>query len=393
MKISRTLNRRGFLKYAGGGAASLLGLSYLGLLAARRTDEQFLEQAATFSRSYRPPEPLPGIGDYKGVIHVHTNLSPDCPGTLDEVIEAALANHLHFVFTTDHNHPDVFARGVDGTVKELVVVRGVEIETDGQDLLAIGVHEYVDAAKTDIAGVVRAIKAQGGLAFACRSHEFRAWDVEGLDGLEVYDVSDTVRARPWKLPLMLADRITPGKPIPEQVFIRGPMARPDAALEQWDRLAGRRRLVGIAGNDAHNNIRLFGRLVDPYPLDFAFVQTHLLARAPDRNALLDALRAGHSYWSFALLADATGFQFSAVAGNDRRVMGDTIALATRPVLSVRSPQRGVVRLIHNGDLIREETTDRIEQVVQEVGAYRVEVSLSVDGTLYPWVFTNPIYVI
>jgi hypothetical protein len=393
MEKTRMLNRREFLKYAGGGSAALLGLSYLGLLSARRTDEQFLEQVATFSRSHRPPTPLSGITDYKGVVHVHTNLSPDCAGTPEEVIEAAQSNDLHFVVTTDHNHRDLFSRGLDGTVKDIVVVRGAEIETDGQDLLAIGIQEYIDGEKNGVAAVVRAIKAQGGLAFACRSHEFRAWDVNGLDGLEVYDVSDTVRARPWKLPLMLADRITPGKPIPEQVFIRGPMARPDAAIEQWDRLAGARRLVGLAGNDAHNNIRLFGRLVDPYPLDFAFVQTHLLASAPDRDSLLAALRAGHSYWSFALLADATGFQFSAAAGTDRRLMGDEVALAQQPVLSVRSPQRGVIRLYHNGELIREETTDRMEQVVQAAGTYRVEAFLNVDGTQHPWIFTNPIYAV
>src|SRR5438309_1283329 len=48
-------------------------------------------------------------------------------------------------------------------------------------------------------------------------------------------------------------------------------------LVEWDRFTKTRRFIGLAGNDAHQNLSVFGRQADPYALIFRAVNTHILA--------------------------------------------------------------------------------------------------------------------
>ena len=114
--------------------------------------------------------------------------------------------------------------------------------------------------------------------------------------------------------------------------------------------------------------------------------------------LLAALRRGRSYISFDLFGDATGFRFTAESGGERRVMGDEIALpADGGVrLAVRSPVRGRIRILLDGETAREERdANASELVADRRGVYRVEVYLDQLGAPLmenPWIVSNPIYV-
>jgi hypothetical protein len=132
--------------------------------------------------------------------------------------------------------------------------------------------------------------------------------------------------------------------------------------------------------------------LDPYVLDFRYVQTHLLADADEERALLDALRAGHSYLSFSLLADATGFRFLAERDGVVGLMGDRVPHAPGLRLTLESPLAGAIRLYRDGELAGEARSARLEHLVAGSGIYRGEVSLEIGGTEYPWIISNPIYV-
>jgi len=108
---------------------------------------------------------------------------------------------------------------------------------------------------------------------------------------------------------------------------------------------------------------------------------------------LEGLIAGHTYASFGLLADATGFRFTANDPITHAIMGDSISYSPRLVLTAQTPNTGIIRLYHNGKVAALETTRRMEYPVKETGVYRIEVSLKINGTSYPWILSNPIYVI
>src|SRR5207245_8842473 len=48
-------------------------------------------------------------------------------------------------------------------------------------------------------------------------------------------------------------------------------------LVEWDRFTKTRRFIGLAGNDGHQNLSVFGRQGGPYASIFRPVNTHILA--------------------------------------------------------------------------------------------------------------------
>ena len=387
--------RRRFLLGAGVALGSLAGASYLGLILARRSNDDLLSHVDLLHDERNRPVPaLSGLKDYTGVIHVHSRVSRDCRGTPDEIISAAKEAGFHFLFMTDHNGKKIFTEGMQGTYDGILVIRGAEMINHGQGLLAINIKEFIDGHRMTIQQAVNEIKAQGGLAFIAHPWRFKEWDVEGIDGMEIYDLADSTYAHLWKTPLMLADEHSSDKDLPEEAFLRGPLSRPDYYLSKWDKLTQTKKFVGIAGNDAHQNTVIFGKLLDPYSVDFKFLQTHILAPRLEATALLQALQAGHTYCSFGMLADASGFIFTASnSSGSLGIMGDNVPYASRPVLAAEAPRDGIMRLYRNGQLIRTEKDSRLDHAVMEKGVYRVEVALEVEEDQYPWIFSNPIYVV
>lgn len=388
------MGRRKFLRRCALGAATVTGFPLIGLTFARHTNQRLLEHVASLAEDRQVPAPLPGLHDFKGVIHVHSRLSKDSDGAPDtEIIRAAQAAGLRFVLTTDHNDRRIFTEGMQGKYGDILVIRGAEMIKDGQSLLAINIKEYIDGHRMTIQQAVDEIKAQGGLAFVAHPWRFKEWDVAGLDGMEIYDLADSTYSNLWKAPVMLADFLNFDDDLPEEIFLRGPCSRPDYDLSRWDALTRQRRLVGIAGNDAHQNTKIVGRMIDPYALDFKFVQVHILATAFEETYLLQALQAGHSYSSFGVLSEATGFQFLARNTKILGIMGDEVAFSSRPILTVRAPHAGLIRLYRAGQVVAEANASGLDHAVQKKGVYRIEVSLPIDGQEYPWIFSNPIYVV
>jgi len=80
---------------------------------------------------------------WRGAVHVHTSLSGDARGTIQQVADAAAAAGLDFVLVSEHTR----ASGASGQVKEgwyggVLVVVGEEIPTMAGHLLAIGIAPH-----------------------------------------------------------------------------------------------------------------------------------------------------------------------------------------------------------------------------------------------------------
>ncbi|HEX8160387.1 MAG TPA: CehA/McbA family metallohydrolase [Pyrinomonadaceae bacterium] len=390
----------------------------------RRRQLSRLDAAIRSLNSQRAATDDAGFADYPGAIHVHSFLGGHSTGTFAEVVAGARAAGLAFVVMTEHPSPytDTRAATLSGPHEGVLFIPGNETSERERDrLLTFGVPAAAAqppegsspaAIPNDdgVAATQRSIdraKASGQLVFVAHPETFGGWQTaRGFDGMEVYNLhADAARAN--RLALFF-DGLWSYRSFPQLLWARFHES-PTENLRRWDGLtAGGRRVVAVAGNDAHANVgvslqdftgrSIFRIKLDPYERSFRVVRTHVLAPAGqtfDAETLLAALSAGHAYVSFDLLCDATGFRFGAANGAEQKTMGDEIALASGVRLRVVVPVEGRVVLVRDGRRVDEKVGRGAEWTVGERGVYRVECylpQLPVRMGETPWIISNPIYV-
>lgn len=346
-----------------------------------------------------PSSPPPsGLKRYRGVIHVHSELSHDSRGTPEEIVHAAKAAGLDFVMTTDHNSPAVFQRGRDGLDDGVWLIRGAEFQVERDSVLALGIQSYINPQDMTFGEVTSAVAAQGGVAIGAHPSRFHHWDDSGLSGVEIWDLADAAKVDRWQYPDLVADvlRSDGGRDddnLDETELLLSLLQHPARVLAAFDWETQRRHLVAIGAPDAHQKIEVFGQLQVTYPLTFGMVTTYLLAEDATRETLLDALRRGRTYVAFDRLARAATFDFRVV--DNARIqgtMGDE--LIARPGLSLQivSPHPGRITLLRDGAMIGTAEAASLSLPVDRPGTYRAEVALSIQGQWRPWIYSNPIYV-
>lgn len=358
--------------------------------------------------------------DYKGVIHVHSFLGGHSPGTLAEIIGAAQSNRLDFVVMTEHPsaHFDTRAATLRGTHGGVLFVDGNETSESAQDrFLTFGgsvtqppFNTPAAASASSSQAIIDSAKAAGQLVFVAHPETYTGWQTTAnFDGMEIYNLH--ADAKNINRLSLIFDGLWSYRSYASLLWTRF-YDSPDENLKRWDELTAQsgRRVVAIAGNDAHANIglslqELTGRPIlqlklDTYERSFQVVRTHVLLPREQpltRERLLSALAQGHAYVSFDLLSDATGFRFTATSGAEEKLMGDEITLtAGETSLHVQTPLPSRIRLIRDGQLFSEEkqTVSR-EWKIDQPGVYRVEVylpQLPAPLNEKPWIISNPIYV-
>lgn len=413
----------------------LLGLTILSQLPFIYRRHQLADLRATIARlnAQRTPERSAsldaGYRDYKGVIHVHSMLGGHSTGSFQEIIRAARTNKLDFVVMTEHPAAefDTAATTLKGMQSSILFINGSELSAANGDRLLLmpgdGASEGTSGGGAANTGpvpttareIIERARGRNELAFVAYPQEFRSWDAGDFNGIEVYNLyTDARRANAL---LFFFDGLWSYRSFPDLLFARF-YRRPDEGLKKWDELlatgdaGGGHRLVAIAGNDAHSNIgfgltdatgkQLLGVKLDPYERSFSVVRNHVLLEKDQpltAGSLLAALAAGHSYLSFDLFCDATGFSFTARNANEQKIMGDEIGLSDELRLSVSTPVSSRLRLIRDGATLREEATGGsagpLEFPVTQRGVYRIEAYLDqLPAPLRdkPWIISNPIYV-
>jgi hypothetical protein len=358
----------------------------------------------------------PAYADHKGVIHVHSFLGGHSAGTFADITKAAQSNNLAFVVMTEHPSGDydtraMTLRGVRGGV--LFVAGNETSEADADRFLTFGgtaAHADAVAPATTQESIDRA-RAAGQLVFVAHPETFRSWgEARGFDGMEIYNLH--ADAKHINRPLLFFDGLWSYRSYPHLLWTRFYQS-PDANLRRFDELtapeAGR-KIVAVAGNDAHANIGLalgdlaghtiFALKLDPYERTFQIVRTHVLVergQALNEETLLSALAAGHAYVAFDILCDASGFRFTATNGAGRKLMGDEIARTQEGVrFDVATPVNSRIQIIRNGQVVSEaREASSHGWTTNEAGVYRVvcylpQLPAPLDAK--PWIISNPIYV-
>ena len=213
-----------------------------------------------------PPATGPAVGpraptDVLLAMHVHTTRS-DGTGTREEVARAAARAGLDAVIVTDHGtamrpaDPPVYLDGV-------LVIDAVEIATWGGHYVAIGAAPAPYPLGGEPRAVVEDVARLGGLGVAAHPGSskdelrWRDWDAP-FPGLEWLNADSEWRDRParlWRTALAY-----PWRPVAALTAL---IDWPTFELDQWDRLASRRPVVGIAAHDAHARLGLRG-VGEPY---------------------------------------------------------------------------------------------------------------------------------
>jgi hypothetical protein len=372
---------------------------------------QRLHSAIVILNSQRGTDQIDdGFTDYRGIIHVHTSLGGHSSGNLADVVRAARATGLAFVVMTEHpsEFMDTSEMTLNGVHGGVVFINGNEVVTANHDrfLVIPGAGLGVSGEALSDEELINHKSAAGGLALVAYPEDFQGWNVEGYDGMEVYNLY--TNARKIRPITMFFDGLWFYWSYPELLFSRF-YQRPSENLEKWDKVTSgsNRRVVATAGSDAHANIgfglgdstgkKWLGLQLDPYERVFKIVQTHVLIpkETPiSAGSLLNAIAGGHCFISFDLFQDGTGFSFSADNGTEKKMMGDEISLSDGVRLTVSTPVKTRIRIIRNGELNEEQSdVTRHEFVVQQKGVYRIEAyldQLPMDEKL--WIISNPIYV-
>ena len=348
------------------------------------------------------------IYEYVGNPHAHTRYS-DGAALHAEVGQAAAEAGLDFVIVTDHN---VWVNGCERTYGKTLLLVSEEIhdvrrQPQANHLLAYHAEAELAPLASDPQGLIDEVNRRGGLCYLAHPFEYRSpispdmaaipwvdWDVSGYAGLEIWNYMSELKALLRNKLAAVYYAYVPSR------GIRGPFR---ATLRQWDGLLSQgQRVAAIGGADAHGTTYSMGpiqRVVLPYKYLFRCVNTHILTERPlnrqvehDKPLIYDALRAGHTWVGYDLLAPTAGFRFHARSLAHRAMMGDELTRTGATVFEVQTPYSGDIRLVVNGRVVARAMGKGLKFTTAQPGAYRVEVYRSYRLGLRGWIFSSPIYV-
>lgn len=348
----------------------------------------------------------------RGAFHIHSNRS-DGSGSVDDIAAAAASAGLQFIILTDHGDgtrapdPPAYRHGV-------LVLDGVELNTSGGHYAVIGLPATPYPFAGTPSDVIEDVQRLGGFGVAAHpgspraSLSWQGWDAP-IDGLEWINSDSEWRDEP-RIPIARALAT---------YFLRAPesmarlLDRPSSVLDRWDAIAATRRVVGVAGADAHARLG-FRQRSDPdgetfhvripsYAASFRTFSNHVVLDAAlsgdasaDATRLLDAMRSGHVYSVIDALATPGGLTFSATSGSKSARMGDVLDITGDVLLHARAnaPPGTTLVLLRNGQRIHEVTDGPLEMNGgKERAVYRIEAYTAgaPGGPTVPWIVSNPIY--
>lgn len=346
---------------------------------------------------------LPAAHEVSGVIHCHSTFSD---GAEDIPAIAAAANRagLDFLLMTDHDTLEPLHRYGERWWDRTLVLMGAEITPRWNHYLVYNITD-LPSFHLQPQEYINQVASQGGIGFLAHPWEqgsrllrmneygWKDWEVTGFTGMEIWNYFST-----W-----VGGCTSLGRTLRGLLDWRRVDGDPDPrTLAKWDELGQHRRVVGIGGVDAHGVKRKVAGVtltLHPYTRSFRTVRTHLLLSEPftgdvarDRELVMAALVRGRAWLANWQVGDPSGFRFVGRSAAGWHEPGDEVPADQGPVhFSVAMPRRkplALVRLLRNGEPLRETEDTDLQAVSAGPGVYRVEAHLNGRA----WIFSNPIYI-
>ncbi len=392
------------------------------------------ESRASLWKKYKEPPQVIPLDLFRGVVHSHTFWSHDSRGLLPEILDGAKKAELQFIFNSDHKRHqlDSFPRGYQGIYDGIIIESGTEHSSG----LMISPFDttIVDWNRPE-PEVIHEIVENDGLAIYVHSEDEHDWENPDYQAMEIYNIHTDMKDEDGLLPILL-NSIFNGKKYTHWGF-RELYDEQNEILANWDQLNQKRRIVGVAGVDAHNNQSFRARFLEEGKIEWVGPNADtlvirepnwfdkLLMREPDKYGwafkwemdpyfnsynhannyvycdtftnvnIRDHIKLGHVYVSFESLAKGEGFQYFAVnqADSITAILGDSVKLEAVNKLKVISPLPVKFQLFQDGEIIDESEEDYVyDQVIQSQGNYRMVARIKLQDDWIPWIYTNPIYI-
>jgi len=373
----------------------------------------------------------PTDGTTPGIIHVHTNRS-DGLSPPDEIAAAAARAGLKFVVFTDHGDatrrpdPPAYRSGV-------LCLDGVEISTTGGHYIALDMPASPYPLRGEPRDVVEDVRRLGGFGIAAHPDSpkpqlrWQDWTAP-FDGIELLNPDTSWRL--WTQQATASIRSpksgAPGSawyarrrlavalldyPFRPAETIAGLIQASDALLHHWATLAARRRVVTLAGIDAHARLDLRddpgdSRSVLPLPgyePSFGVMSIHVRpdralsgGASADAAMVMRAIRGGHSYTAIDGIASPASFEFTATNEHGTVNEGDELGAGGPVSLRVRSnaPPNFTTKIWSGANVL---SGDHREQdftvsAPAEPAVYWVEILPTDRPNPLTWIRSNAIYV-
>jgi hypothetical protein len=385
--------------------------------------------------------------EYRANLHVHSSLSHDSRGTIEEIVAAAKKVNTSVLMFTEHPSDkfDYFKDGHRGMKDGVLMIPGAEnggflvfpnpkvggmlLPPQAQGPPSVGLQEFADL-----------VHGREGLIFLSHLEERMDWEIRHLTGTEIYNIHADFKdeknlQKAMRNPLWMLQAAELFRRYPQESF-SALQDYPADYLKKWDEICRKAPHTGIAANDAHQNVGLIVRLIegakarfedalgkslfeldtekipllqpflkdkkagdvvfqiqlDPYENSLRHVGTHLLMPDLTEKSVWEALETGRAFVAFDWLADSTGFDFAALSADHRLEMGSKCVIAKDLKLQGQAPLPGKWKLIRDGRVVLEITGRKLEAAISQSGNYRVEVWLPIAGEETIWILSNPIYV-
>ena len=348
----------------------------------------------------------------RGAMHVHTRRS-DGTGDVALVAAAAARAGLDFVILTDHGdatRPPDPPQYIDG----VLVIDALELSTDDGHIVALGLPRSPYPLGGEARDVLEDIARLQGFSIVAHPESPRpglrwnSWESD-FDGLEWLNADSEWRDE--SVGSLARALLT--YPLRGMATLVSLLDRPTDAMARWDDLTQRRRVVAVAGADAHARIG-FRSIGEPYDNGSSLhvpsyeqmfqLFTNVLpglalsgSAVDDAETVLAAVRGGNVYSTIDALGGAAVMSFTASSGRAAAAAGDTLALGGPVTLRVdlQGPDTASIDVVKDGRRVQTTVGTHLELVAEGTAAvYRVEVALpgAPGEPPVPWVVSNPIYV-
>ena len=346
---------------------------------------------------------MPGLHDLSCVVHLHSTHS-DGTGTVREIARDGERAGVDVVLLTDHDNLDAARFGEEGWYGSTLLLAGHEVSPPVRNhMLAFGVERRSTGRACRRAGSPTRCATRAGSGSrrtpSPRHRSRSGWlsslgrsmlweDLDCVDGIEVWSfVSDGGQnVEGWRDALQMITR-------PERYVTHPPRHN----LDEWDRLAATRRVVGIGGLDAHQfGVRVLGRALRLMSYHRSF-QPAAHARAGGGAAERASSSTTVRWYSRRCArgaASSARTRWRPGAGSaSRGMMWKWVA---RP----RSTGRSCACSFHGRRRCgcwrtarrwRARTGTSLSHRAERPGVYRVEAYLETFGQRRTWLLSNPVY--
>ncbi len=222
------------------------------------------EDVERIRKTRRAPHQLPGLHDYRAILHAHAEDSDHTGGTRQEMLAEARKVGVHAILLTDHHRPpkDFVSDSWRGLHDGVLFLPGSE----ARGFLLYPTRSIMNHMNDPNPALIEATRADGGLIFLSHIEERPKHSMDGLDGMEIYNRhADAKKDAAGLLAIML--KLTDPATLrefedtlnryPDELFA-AQVEYPADYLAKWDAETPSRRLTGVAANDCHHNYILAG---------------------------------------------------------------------------------------------------------------------------------------